>query len=228
MESTVHKSILIACVTLMSATLPVAGPVFAVSATSAPCVTWVDPASSLLWKTVAEMPVPVSVDWPDGAQAARLTAMAGSKVLVTAEISDRAVSVYNLVLDLPMSEVDECIAELRLDFLDGESNVLSAYSRTAQVALVRGTCGNPFRCIADGAADRKWRSVENGSAVVPVPDGTSALSLDGVSQDFGTAPGWFGLAKLNRGTHLLSNTTETSETTEALLSVSGGFQLTIR
>ena len=228
MESTVHKSILIACITLMAATLPVAGPIFAVSATSAPCVTWLGPASSLLWKTVTEMPVPVSVDWPDGAQTARLTAVAGSTTLANEVISDRTVSIYRLNLDLPQSETDECVVDLQLDFLDGESNVLSAHSRTAQVALVRGTCGNSFRCMAAESTARKWAVVESRTAVVPVPEGTLSLSLDGASQDFGTAPGWLWIVNLGVGSHMLVKTSETSEYEEASLFVRGGFQLRIR
>ena len=213
---------------VLSAALLATGSASAASATSAPCVTWMKPEASLIWKTVTEMPVPISVDWPTGAASARLTALAGSRTLATEILGDRSVSLYNLVLDCPRSESDECIVALTLDFLDSGGTVIEAESRTANVAMVRGTCGSAFRCIAAGDSYRKWTSVKDGNAVVLVPDGTSSMALDGASLDIGTAPGWLWLANLGGGSHTLSKTTDESEYAQAMLRVGGGLLLMLQ
>ena len=213
---------------VLSAALLATGSASAASATSVPCVTWMKPEASLIWKTVTEMPVPISVDWPTGAVSARLTAVAGSRTLAVETIDDRAVSLYDLVLDCPRSESDECIVTLTLDFLDSGGTVIEAESRSANLAMVRGTCGGAFRCIAAGDSTRKWVSVEDRNAVVPVPEGTSSMSLDGAPLSIGTAPEWLWLTSLGGGSHTLSKTTDGSEYAQAILRVVGGFMINLR
>ena len=213
---------------VLSAALLATGSASAASATSVPCVTWMRPEASLIWKTVTEIPVPISVDWPTGAASARLTAASGLRTLAVETIDDRSVSLYNLVLDCPRSESEECIVSLTLDFLDAGGSVIEAESRVASVAMVRGTCGSTFRCIAAGDSSRKWASVKDGNAVLPVPDGTSSMTLDGSPLGIGTAPGWLWLASLDVGSHTLSKTTDESECVQAILYVSGGSLLMLR
>ena len=210
---------------VLSAALLATASASAASSTSAPYITWLKPEASLIWKTVTEMPVPISIDWPTGAASARLTAVAGSRTLATEIIDDRSVSLYDLVLDCPGSESDECIVALTLDFLDSGGAVIEAESRSANLAMVRGTCGGSFRCITVGDSSHKWTSVKDGNAVVPVPDGTSSMALDGASLDIGTAPGWLWLASLDVGNHVLSKTTDESEYAQAILRVGGGLLL---
>lgn len=198
-------------------------PSFAASSSSAPSVVWLNPAASLMWKTVVETPIPVSVDWPDDAQSARITASAGSRTLADQVISDKSVLLCRLPVSFPKSESDECILTLNIDFMDGSGDVLPAHSRSANVALVRGVSGNSFRCIPAGSSARAWKSAGNdGNAVVPVPRGTTALSLDGISQEIGTPPGWFWLSNLAVGSHTLAKTDENSERMEVRLTVGLG------
>ena len=215
-------------VIVLSTALLATGSASAASATSAPCVTWMRPEASLIWKTVTEMPVPISVDWPTGAASARLTAVAGSRTLATETITDRSVSLYNLVLDCPSSEADECIVALTLDFIDAGGTVIEAESRSANVAMVHGTCGGTFRCIAAGDSSRKWVWVEDRNVVVPVPDETSSMSLDGAPLSIDTAPGWLWLASLGGGSHTLYKTTDGGDYAQANLCVRGGFMIKLR
>jgi hypothetical protein len=182
-----------------------------------------------MWKTVTETPIPVSVDWPDDAQSARLTASAGLRTLANQVISDKSVLVCRLPLSFPQSESDECILTLNLDFMDGTGDVLPAHSRSANVALVRGVSGNSFRCIPAGMSSKTWKAVGNdGNAVVPVPKGTTSLSLDGSTQETETPPGWLWLSNLAVGSHMLAKTDENNERMEVRLFVSLGMMFIVR
>jgi hypothetical protein len=118
---------------------------------------------------------------------------------------------------------------LNLDFMDGTGDVLPAHSRSANVALVRGVSGNSFRCIPAGMSSKTWKAVGNdGNAVVPVPKGTTSLSLDGSTQETETPPGWLWLSNLAVGSHMLAKTDENNERMEVRLFVSLGIRLIVR
>ena len=197
-------------------------------AVSAPTMVWTDPSGSLVWKTATSAELPVSVDWPTGAASATLTAMVGDRTLASAEITDTTVSVWNLHLDPPTTETEECIAELALAFKTSAGAVLDGETRTARLGLVRGTGGNSFRCIPAGADSGKWKSVKKGTAVVPVPEGTTALVLDGQDLAFDGAPGWAYMSGLAAGSHLLTKEDAQGGTTDAPLRVSGEFLLMLK
>ena len=201
---------------------------WAAEKSSDPTVVWVEPETSIIWKTVTETPIPVSVDWPKGAVSAKVTAAFGSQVLASADLVDTSVSIQQLNVPLPTNETEERILDLTLNFFTADGVELSAERRLAHVGLVRGTGGSSFRCIPGGSTVGKWKSVKNGSAVVPVPEGTTSLTVDGGVVGSLAAPGWTMLAGLEPGTHVLSKSDEDGGTMDVPLLVYGGFVLLVR
>lgn len=200
----------------------------AAEAVSDPSIVWTDPSGSIIWKTITEMPVPVSIDWPKDAASAHLTVMAGSTALVDEMLTDTSVRTYQASFSLPLDETEECILEFSLVFANGAGTPLTGETRTMRIGCVRGTCGKSFRCIPQGSACNKWKSVKTGTAVVPVPEDTVSLALDGRPLDYGSAPGWAYFAGLAAGEHKLEKPDTSGGLMEAILFVSGGFLLMLK
>ena len=175
---------------------------FCAEATSPSAVVWVDPSSSILWRTVRETPVKVSVDWPGDAAKAVLTASSDGKELVQTTLTDKSARVHSLALALPQTESDEAVIDLSLVFYDSSDASLNGSSRAASVGLVRGVGHESFRLVPDGEQNGKWRKVK-GSAVVPVYHDTSSVSFDGVRLSLTGTPGWAYLADVSPALHSL-------------------------
>ena len=183
-------------------TLCAFGTAIGAEATSPSAVIWANPSGSLLWRTVRETPVKVSIDWPQDAAKAVLTASIGGKELVRAVLTDRSVKVKSLAFAFPHAEGEESVIDLSLTFFDSSDVSLSGSSRAASVGLVRGVGRESFRLVPDGEQNGKWRKVK-GSAVVPVYRDTSYVSFDGVRLSLPGTPGWTYLADVSPALHSL-------------------------
>ena len=144
-----------------------------------------DPGTSLLWKTVTTPEVEVMLDWPAGATRAVLS-IDGA---VRATVGDASVASTNISFALPSTPAEERTVTLSVSYLDGEDAVVGADE--AKLGLVCGTDGAsavPIRAANSGA----WRKAGAASAVLPVLEGATSLSIGGATVLASpTAPDWY-------------------------------------
>lgn len=171
-------------------------------AISPSAVVWADPSESLFWKTVCKTTVKVSVDWPEDAVKAVLTASKGGKELSREMLTDKSVKVKTLSFGLPQTESEESVLDLALTFFDSSDAPLADAARTASVGLVRGIGDEPFRLIPDGEQNGQWKKVRK-SAVAPVYADTTSVTFDGAPLAFNGTPGWTYLAGVSPALHSL-------------------------
>ena len=170
--------------------------------TSPPAFVWIDASGSMLWKTVRETPLKVSVDWPKEATSATLSVAKGGTAVASVELADTSVRTYPLAIAFPDTEEAEAVLDMTLVFRDSSNATLADATRTASVGLVRGVEGRPFRLIPSGDATRQWKRVK-GSAVAPVPESAVAVTLDGQPMVFSDTPGWLYLSRIPAKNHTL-------------------------
>ena len=144
-----------------------------------------DPGASLLWKTVMTPEVEVMLDWPTGATHAVLSVDGA----VCATVDDATVASTNISFALPTTPADERTVTLSVAYLDGTDGVVG--SDEAKLGLVCGTGG--ASAVAIRAADSKdWHRAGASSAVLPVMDGATSLSIGGATVLASpTAPDWY-------------------------------------
>ena len=144
-----------------------------------------EPSASLLWKTVTAPSMEVMLDWPDGASRAVLS-VDGE---VRATVNDATVASTNISFALPSTPADERTVTLSVSYLDGTDAVVG--SDEAKLGLVCGVdavSSIPFRA-ADGGA---WHKARAASAVLPVLEGATSLSIDGTTVLASpTPPDWY-------------------------------------
>ncbi len=144
-----------------------------------------DPGASLLWKTVTAPEVEVMLDWPAGATHAVLSVDGA----VRATVNDATVASTNISFALPTTPADERTVTLSVAYLDGTDGVVG--SDEAKLGLVCGTGG--ASAVAIRAADSKdWHRAGASSAVLPVMEGATSLSIGGATVLASpTAPDWY-------------------------------------
>ena len=151
---------------------------------------FVNPEKSFLWRTsVTSTPV-LSWDAPETAVSAALTldSLKGAKSYDVSGVSE-----LKLQLETPDSAAAENLYNLTLTFNCGESNVV----RRGQIGVVRGIgdSGDTGATVDIRPDDAKWSMHNSRRAVLPVPAGAGALTVDGVACDtaaLGGAAGWYG------------------------------------
>ncbi|MBQ6339072.1 MAG: hypothetical protein IJI36_08015 [Kiritimatiellae bacterium] len=149
-----------------------------------------DATKSLLWRTYAAGTAGVEWEWPRGAASAKLT-VAGRGG--TAEhVFPRAVSSF--APTQPTGFGDEDVLDVTLEFYasedaSGDAMPSEALSATG-LGVVRGVNGAALDFHGTSNAVRTWRKVPAPTAVLPVSEGASRLSLDGTQVEIASAPGW--------------------------------------
>ena len=195
-----------------------------VEASSAPTSVWVKPEESLQWKTVMSASAPVTLNWPNGAESARLAVTADGVVVGSATVSDTtAADATVLPASLPSEYGEERVVEITVEYLNGSDEVLDFAS--ARLGLVTGVAGNGTRLIP-AATGKTWTSVEK-YAVLPIPEDTTAFTVDSVAQDY-EAPGWWEWRRIRSGEHALALTADGEEFLAVLRAGGAGFVLIVR
>jgi len=173
---------------------------FGASATSATSVVWTKPEESLQWKTVMSASAPVALDWPVGAASAQLTIEADGAVVVQTNITDTtAREVLVIPPTLPAEYSAERVLVFSIEYRDGGSVPLAEPS-VVRLGWVTGVGGNETRVIT-AASVKEWRKVDK-YAVLPIPEGTTAFTVDSAAQDY-DAPGWWEWSRIAPGAHSL-------------------------
>ena len=157
---------------------------------SAPTRLIIDETSSLHWRTYMAGASGIKLEWPEGAASAKLTI--SGKGGTTVHLFDSSASSF--VPTLPAMASDEDVWDMTLEFyaaagatgaaMDGET--LSATG----IGIVRGANSDALELRSTPTSSRAWRKVVGKTAVLPVPDGTTSLELDGVAVAVAATPGW--------------------------------------
>ena len=143
------------------------------------------PEKSLLWKTVTAPEMEIMLDWPTGATHAVLSVDGA----VRTTVDSAATASTRLSFTLPSTPAEERTVTLSVAYLDGAEGVVG--SGEAKLGLV---------CLADGVASvpvraedsREWHRAEAASAVLPVPEGATSLSIGGTTVLAAPiAPDWY-------------------------------------
>lgn len=153
-------------------------------------------SASLLWRTC--MAEGISWEWPEGAASAKLTVSGkggtAEHIFSRPAASSRPVPETTFALVPPADASAEDVLDLSLAFYpesDATGEALAEEALSAEgVGLVRGVNGAALDLRPVAETSRAWRSVAGTSAVLPIPEETTALSLDGVARGWGAAPGW--------------------------------------
>jgi len=164
---------------------------FAVSEmTSGNTFIYVDTAESSFWRTATNNTVALSIDYPATATSASLTVTGAYGY--SANFTDVPEGRFALALPSASSPETEDVYDLTLTFDDGTV-------RTARFAVITGVSDRPegtARCMRSNALP-SWRKVHN-RAVIPVPYGTTSLTVGGNAVETGLdgAQGWYAYGPL--------------------------------
>jgi len=191
---------------------------------SSPTAVWVKPEESLQWKTVMSASAALTLNWPSGATSAQLTIEADGAVIAQTNITDTAAREALVIpAPLPATYEEERVLDLSITYRDSGDDTLK--EETARVGWVTGVDGHPTRLVT--AADGKpWTSVEK-YAVLPIPEGTTAFTVDSAAQDY-DAPGWWEWRRIRSGEHALSLTAGGEDYLASLFGKGGGLIIIFR
>lgn len=197
---------------------------FGASATSATSIVWTKPDESLQWKTVMSASAPVALCWPEGAASAQLTVEADGAFVVQTNITDTtAREVLVIPPTLPAEYAAERVLAVSVEYRDSGNATLDTAS--VQLGWVTGVEGNGTRVIT-AASGKEWREVEK-YAVLPIPEDTTAFSVDSASQEY-DAPGWWEWRRIASGDHALALTAGGEDFLATLTGGGGGFTIIVR
>ena len=188
-----------------------------------------NPESSLYWRTYLAGSGGIGWEWPAGAAAARLTV--SGKGGATVHVFNRPAATFVPVI--PDEVCDEDVLDLALEFFptaDASGDAIAGESLTASgIGVVRGANGAALDFRSATAAGRNWTRVWAKTAVLPVPEGTSALSLDGEPIIPAAVPGWHLWNPIPAGRDCVWTATDAAAShTAVLFRANAGFKLFVR
>ena len=172
--------------------------VSAAELTSEPTLVFMRPETSSFWNTATNNTMTVPVDFPSGATTATLTVSgvgySATYTDIQKGIDSFGTDSFTFALPAADSPQTENVYDLTLTFNDGTV-------RRAKLGLIEGLSPNAegtTRCLAP-ANGRVWSKVKGGRAVLPIPHGTTLLSVtvNGETRTEETglngAQGWYAL-----------------------------------
>ena len=155
---------------------------------SEPTFVFLRPETSSFWHTATNNTMTVPVDFPASATSARLYV---SGVAYNRTYDNVAEGEFTFELPPAESDDTENVYDLALQFDDDANTV-----RTAKLGLIKGLSPDAegtTRCLAP-ASGNLWGKASK-KAVLPIPYGTTSLSVNGVETPTGLdgAQGWYAL-----------------------------------
>lgn len=148
-----------------------------------------DPEHSLQWRTYCGNDG-IRWSWPETARSAKLTVT--GKDGLSSRVYTPPTSVF--VPSALSASVDEDVVSLELAFYasdDANGDPLPGKTLTASgIGFVRGANGGATDFHSSDMTSRDWLRIKDRSAVLPVPKGTTALTIAGTAQTVEKVPGW--------------------------------------
>ena len=190
-----------------------------------------DPSVSSHWRTLPGREVPLSWEWPCEARSAKLTII-GSEG--TREV------VFDLTASNYLWEVaaadavpaTERVFRLRMDFYRTEDTTGPAMEGVGLEAdglgFVGGIDGGSTELRPSSEDSETWMRTDVRRPVVPVPEGTTALSFNDVALPVPFAPGWAELPRLGANAVNRLSLTAGGERTADIRFFGPGFFIFIR
>ncbi len=184
-----------------------------------------DTRTTPYWRTVFSPgdPGSVTLDWPKRATSATLTVTVGD-VSSTHTITDRTATSYPLAaFALPAEAADERVCTLTLAYDSGVTN-------TASLGIVQGAGARRPVPLIRSAADGKWNRTYLKRCVLPIPAGTTQLTLNGVDVPVAVLGGDAGWAAwtLDKGDSTLVRHSDGGEQTVVITQFPAGTLIIVR
>jgi hypothetical protein len=183
---------------------------------------FVNPERNSFWTTATNTTITVPVDYPEGATTATLTV---SGLQYSATYANIPAGDYDVTLPAATSATDENVFTLTLSFDKGGQRI----ARLGMLAGLDGGSAASARCLSPETAARWPRAV--GRAVLPVPYGTTSLTVDGNAVDtgLGGAQGWYALGGLVSEVQIpVTLTVNGTQYSETLVGDSAGLVIILR
>lgn len=173
---------------VLAATIAASGLASAVMSPSTRFIA--DSETSLQWRTYLADDDGIRWTWPEGAVSAKLTVV--GKNGSADYVFEKPTSVW--VPTLPAAAADEDVLDLTLVFYSeaeaGGEALADATLTATGIGLVRGVNGTSTDLKVYSETSKKWSKVRDASAVLPIPEGTTGLALDGETMPLSGVPGW--------------------------------------
>ena len=163
----------------------------AAEATSDCAFIYVDTAESSFWRTATNNVVSIPVEYPAGVESATLSVSGAGYSEIYEDVPE---GLFKLTLPEATSPETENVYDLTLTFSDNSS--LTA--RFGVIAGVAADASGTTRCISSMSA-AKWGKVKADRAVLPVPYGTTSLTVNGATAELDGAQGWYLLSPVDVG-----------------------------
>lgn len=197
---------------------------FGAEASSEPQTVWAMPGKSLHWKTITSAFRPVALEWPEGSVSALLTIATDGAVVAQTNITDVAASEVMVMPTVFHAEyAAERVLAVSVKYLDSDNAEIA--SDSAQIGWVTGVNGNRTRLIPSASGKYWTRAVKY--AVLPIPEGTTAFSVNSAAQSY-DAPGWWEWRIAFSGDYALSLTASGEEFLAMIAGYGGGFVFVVR
>ena len=208
-----------ACLCAVSASAAMSGPARMIAR----------PDDSLHWHTYLAGSGGVEWEYPAGAASARLTV--SGKGGITVHVFNRPVAAF--VPAAPSEAADEDVVDLALEFFasaDAAGDAIAGETLTASgIGIVRGVNGAALDFRSSSTEGREWSRVNAKTAVLPVPEDTTALTLDGEPVGPASVPGWHLWRSIPAGRECTWTLTDGETSYTAVLhSANSGFILFVR
>lgn len=201
----------------------IASMAIAMAAVAGASDVFMPPTANILWRTAPSATFEVPVFLPYGASSATLV-VTGDRY--RREYTGLADGMFPLSLPAADSAEAENVYDLELTFNDRAATTHHARLAVVQGASTGGTADAEVRV----AGSHKWPNVA-AKAVLPIPSGADALSLNGqaVDGDRWESPGWFLLSARAGNAYDVLLSSGGSSLSEAILQgVASGFTLIFR
>lgn len=163
----------------------------AAESTSDHAFVYVDTAESSFWRTATNNVVSIPVEYPPGVESATLSVSGAGYSKIYEDVPK---GLFKLTLPEAASPETENVYDLTLTFSDNSS--LTA--RFGVIAGVAADASGTTRCISS-ASTAKWRKAKADRAVLPVPYGTTSLTVNGETAELDGAQGWYLLSPVDVG-----------------------------
>lgn len=181
------------------------------------------PGESSFWHTATNATLELPVEFPPHASSATLS-VSGVKYSWTTNFTAASLAGGGCVVVLPTADSPK--SENVYDFVLTFDNGVVRRAKLGLLDGAYGTTRGSTRCLFD-ADGRAWAKVVK-MAVVPVPYGTTSLSVNGAMVDAGLGgeQGWYALGPVkNREYGLTMEDADGGESSAALIGVDGGFSV---
>ena len=159
----------------------------------------VDKNASCLWTTVTASQMPVALEWPTGATRAAVL-VDGIEVVASETAGTPSV---NVSFAHPAVANEEKVVTLSVRYLNGET-LLS--ERAVRLGLVVGTVNDDLVSV-QSESSRSFGKCRLAHVVLPIPAGTTELTMDGTPITDYTSAGWCDW-RVHSGPHVLRLTAD--------------------